>query len=87
MFCVFGLLSFFPVVYTVCFGVFVLKRLTILSLKPSTIFLIDLGIQLINQSYQVFLIGLIFFITFCSILTISSIDTRIGLKKVHLFIF
>ena len=40
MFCVFGLLSFFPLQNTVCLGVFVLKKLTILSLKPPALFLI-----------------------------------------------
>ena len=39
MFCNFGLFSFFPLPCTVCLGVFVLKRLTILSLKPPTPFL------------------------------------------------
>ena len=43
-FCVFGLLSFFPLQYTVCLGVFVLKKLTTLSLKPLAIFLIGSGI-------------------------------------------
>ena len=42
--CVFGLLSFFPVQYTVCLGTFVLKSLAILSLKPPTLFLIGTGI-------------------------------------------
>ena len=48
MFCVFGLLSFFPFTYMVCLGMFVLKRVTILCLKPPTLFLIGLGILLIN---------------------------------------
>ena len=41
-FCVFGyfVLSFFPVPYTACLGVSVLKRLPILSLKQLTVFLI-----------------------------------------------
>ena len=39
-FCVFGLLSIFPLSYTVCLGVFVLKRLTILSLERPALFLI-----------------------------------------------
>ena len=38
-FCGFGLLSFFPLPYTIYLGVFVLKRLATLSLKPPTIFL------------------------------------------------
>ena len=33
-FCVFGLLSFFPLPYTICLDVLVLKILTTLSLKP-----------------------------------------------------
>ena len=44
MCCVFGLLSFFPLPYTVYLGVFVLKRLTILSFKPPTFFLIGSGV-------------------------------------------
>ena len=44
MFCVFGLLNFFPVPYMVCLGVFVLERLTILSLKLPTLFVIGSGI-------------------------------------------
>ena len=44
MFCVFDLLSLFPLPYTVWLGVFVLKSLTILSLKPSTPFLMGSGI-------------------------------------------
>ena len=38
-FCVFSLLSFFSLPYTICLGVFVLKRPTSLSWKPPTIFL------------------------------------------------
>ena len=79
MFCVFGLLSFHPLPYTVCLGMFVLK-LTILSLKPPTFFLKGSGIKLINQLYQVFFTGLIYFISFCSNLSISSVDTIIDLK-------
>ena len=37
-FCGFGLLGFFPLPYTACLGVFVLKRPIILSLKPPTTF-------------------------------------------------
>ena len=37
LFCVFGFLSFFPLRYMVCLGMFVLKRLTTFSLNPSTI--------------------------------------------------
>ena len=44
LFCAFGLLSVFPVPYTVCLDVFALKRLTILSLKPPTIFVVGSGI-------------------------------------------
>ena len=44
MFSVFGLLNFFPLQCTVCLGVFVLKKLTILSLKPPTLILTDSGI-------------------------------------------
>ena len=43
-FCVVGFLSFFPLPNTVCLGVFVLKKLTTLSLKPLAIFLIGSGI-------------------------------------------
>ena len=64
LFCIFGLLSFFPLPFTVCLGVFVLKRLTTISLKPPAIFVIGSGIKVINQSYQVFVIGLIFYIFF-----------------------
>ena len=39
MFCVSGLLSFFSLLYALCLGVFVLKRLTILSLKLPTLLL------------------------------------------------
>ena len=39
----FWLLSFFPLSYIVCLGVFVLKRPIILSLKQPTIFLLDSG--------------------------------------------
>ena len=60
----FGLLNFFLLPYTVCFGVFILKRLITLFLKPLTLFLIGSGTQLISQSCQVFLIRLIFFIFF-----------------------
>ena len=42
--CAFGLLSFFHLAYTVCLGVFALKRLTISSLKPPTIFVTSSGI-------------------------------------------
>ena len=42
--CVFGLLSFFPVPYTVCLCVLVLKRLTILSIKPHTSYVLGSGI-------------------------------------------
>ena len=38
--CNFGLLSLFPLPYTICLDVFVLKRLTTLSLKPPTLFII-----------------------------------------------
>ena len=65
MFCVSGLLSFFPLLYTVSLGVTLLKRLTILSLKPLTLFLIGSEIQLINQSHQMFLIGLSSSFRFC----------------------
>ena len=37
-FCIVGLLNFIPLPCMVCLGVFVLKRLTTLSLKPLTIF-------------------------------------------------
>ena len=60
LFRVFGLLSFFPLPCMVCLSVFVLKRLKTLSLKPPTPFLVWSGIQLNNQSYQVFLVGLVF---------------------------
>ena len=61
MYCFLGLLSFFPLPHTVCLGF--LKQ-TILSLKLTRRFLIGSKISLINQSYQVFLIGLIFLISF-----------------------
>ena len=51
MYCFLGLLSFFPLPYTVCLGF--LKQ-TILSLKLTRRFLIGSKISLINQSYQVF---------------------------------
>ena len=44
MFYAFVLLSIFPVSYTVCLGVFVLKKLITLSLKSLTIFPINSGI-------------------------------------------
>ena len=54
MFCLFVLLSFFPLPKTACLGWFGLKRLTILYLKPRALFPVDPGISLINESYQVF---------------------------------
>ena len=56
------------------------KDLQFYLLNHLHFFLIRSGIQLINQSYQVYLIALIFFISFCSNSSISSIDTIIGLK-------
>ena len=47
------------------------KRLTVLSLKPPTLFVIGSGI----------LIGLVFFSSFFQNLSISSIETIIGLKN------
>ena len=47
-FSLFDLLSFFSLPYTVCLDVFVLKRLTTLSLNPPTIFITGSGIKLIN---------------------------------------
>ena len=44
LFCVFGLLSFYPLPYAGCLGVFVFKRLITLSLKPPTIFVVGSGI-------------------------------------------
>ena len=44
LFCVFGLLIFFSLPYMVYLGVFVLKGLTTLSLKPPTIFVGGSGI-------------------------------------------
>ena len=89
MFDIFGFLSFFLLPYTVWLGLFILKKLTILSLKPPGLFLIGTGIYLINQSYKLFLIDLIFFISLCSKLSISSIDTIICLKNssISLLIF
>ena len=81
IFCFLGFLSFSPLPYTVCLGVFALKRITIASLKPPTLFLIGSGIWLVNHSYQGFLIGLIFLISFFSNLSMSSIDTTIGLEN------
>ena len=53
--CAFVFLSFFPLPYTICLDVLVLKRiLSILSLKSPTFLVIGSGIRLINQSYQVF---------------------------------
>ena len=66
--CVFGLLSFFALPWKVCLDVCVLKRLAILFLASPTLFHISSGIQLIHQSYQVFLIGLILFIFFLLLL-------------------
>ena len=60
LFWVFGLLSFFLLPYIVCLGVFILKRLIFLFLKPPTSFAIGSGIYLINKSYEIFLIDLIF---------------------------
>ena len=59
--CVFALLSFFALPYMVCLDMFVLKSLTVSSLKPPTLFLIGSWIQLINQSYEALLIGLLHF--------------------------
>ena len=73
--------SFFPILYMICLVVFVLERLTILHLKPPSLSLIGLGIYLINWSNQVFLIGLNFFISFRSNLSISSVDTISALKN------
>ena len=42
--CVFGLLKFFPLPYTICLGVSALKILIILYLKPPTLFVIGLEI-------------------------------------------
>ena len=58
---------------------FASKRLASLYLRPSTISLMSSEIQLINQSYQVFLISVFYFITFCLNLSLSFIDTTIGL--------
>ena len=43
MFCVFGLLSFFPLPYTAFLGEFVLLKFTFLSLNSPAPFLIDSG--------------------------------------------
>ena len=54
----FNLLSLFPFPYTIFHHnsqVYFWKRVATLSLKSPKVFLIVLGIQLINQSYQVFL--------------------------------
>ena len=45
---VFYLFRFFPLPYTVCLGVFALKRIINVSLKAPTPFLIGSGIQSIN---------------------------------------
>ena len=63
-YCIIGL-------FTVFLSWFVLKRLTTLYLKPPTDFLIGLGIKSKNKLYQLLLIGLFFFISFCSNLSIS----------------
>ena len=60
IFCVFDLLSFFPLPCTVYLGVFVLKKTYNFIFETTTLFVIVSGIQLINQSYQLFLSGLIF---------------------------
>ena len=60
LFWLFGLLSFFLLPYIVCLVVFILKRLRTLFLKPPTSFAIGSGIYLINKSYEIFLIDLIF---------------------------
>ena len=75
------LFSFFSLQYTVCLGEFVLKRLIISSIIQPRLFIIGSRIQLTNQSYQVFLNGGAFFISFSSKLSISSVDTIIGLKN------
>ena len=77
-FCVFDFLSFFPFPYTICLGVFLLNRLVF---QTTTLFYLGSGILLISQSYHVFLIGLIFFISFCSNLSISSIHSTFALKN------
>ena len=81
----FCFLSFFSSPYTVYLGAFFSKRLTILHLEPPTMFVTGSGIQLIHQSYQVLLIGLIFFIYFSSKLSISSTDSIAG--SISLLIF
>ena len=89
LFCVFGLLSFFPPPSTFGLCIFVLKRLTILSLKPPTNFVIGPGIQLINQSFEVTLIGFIFFIFLLKLIhIICSHDSLIkNGSSIFLFIF
>ena len=106
-FCVFDLFSFFPLPYTVCLDVFVLKRLIILSWACFCVFdlfsffslsliqslfrciclkktdnaifeatyTFSYMLRKVNQT-QVFLISLIFFISFS-----PSIDTIISLKN------
>ena len=46
-FCIFGLVTFFLLPYTVCLGVFVLKRHPTLLLKPPAIFLIGVMLRTI----------------------------------------
>ena len=64
-FCVFGLLCFFPPIQNF-FRCFCLEK-TYNFIKLPTLFLIGSWTKLINHSYQVLLIGLIFFISFCQI--------------------
>ena len=49
LFCVFGLLNFFPLPYIVCLSVFVLKRLITLSLKAPALFIIGSGTYLLTN--------------------------------------
>ena len=81
------LLNFLTLPYTVSLGVFVLKRFTILSLKPFTSFLVDLVIWLMNQSYHFFFYLTLFssFIFFKPIHIIYSYNNRF--KKIILLSF
>ena len=54
--CLFGLFNDFPLSYMISLGVFVLKRLTTLSLELPTVLFIGSGILFVNQLYQVFLL-------------------------------
>ena len=75
-------LVFFCTLQFFCYysQVYLLLKDLQMRLQNHVVFLMGSGIKLINQ-YQVFLISLLFFISFCSNLSISSTDIIIGLKN------